>query len=214
MGKCICAAKETNYSCEAGCHCSDTCERRWRGCTCTHSHEHGLCDSKCECKMLQRQCDPRLCACARVATSPNFACENMRVEIVPSQSGLAGRLPKKTVVMVSTVPDAGYGLFAAEDLEPGDFLFEYTGEIIVGPEADRRSFYYDVIGRKYSFSLDGDAQHVDAYRVGTEARFMNWNSKLLANVAASVIKVKGNPVIVIHARKRVKRGEELRLDYG
>ncbi|RUS27960.1 hypothetical protein BC938DRAFT_482518, partial [Jimgerdemannia flammicorona] len=49
----------------------------------------------------------------------------------------------RTRVGVSTIPQAGWGLFATEDVARGELVGEYVGEIITDGEVERRGAIYD-----------------------------------------------------------------------
>ena len=69
----------------------------------------------------------------------------------------------------------GYGLFAARDLRTGEFVCEYTGEVLRQPVADVRERLYErasLGGDCYLFRLDDD-YIVDATMRGSVARFIN-----------------------------------------
>ncbi|ORY05301.1 hypothetical protein BCR34DRAFT_633157 [Clohesyomyces aquaticus] len=66
--KCSCA--KAKVPCEKSCGCSVSCSRRWKGCTCNKDSKTGCTvlrpptddnKKKCECLILNRECDPDLC---------------------------------------------------------------------------------------------------------------------------------------------------------
>lgn len=105
--------------------------------------------------------------------------------------------PKKVKVRRSA---AGLGLFADEDIQKGDFVIEYTGEIINRAESDRR-------GGKYLFELSKN-RVVDGKERGNIARYINHGCR--PNCETEVVGSR----IFVYARKNIKQGEELSYDYG
>ncbi|KFD55612.1 hypothetical protein M514_03360 [Trichuris suis] len=104
----------------------------------------------------------------------------------------------------------GIGVFAAEDLEAGDFICEYAGEIITQAEADRRGTMYDYTGKSYLFTLNKEFD-IDATRFGNEARFINHSSK--PNCEPRVKLVYGSQRIGIYATTSIKKYSELFFNY-
>ncbi|MBX2866398.1 SET domain-containing protein-lysine N-methyltransferase [Candidatus Kaiserbacteria bacterium] len=96
---------------------------------------------------------------------------------------------------------AGLGLFTKEDLVKDDFIIEYIGEHISHEESDRR-------GGKYLFTLNDDII-VDGKDRKNKARYINHSCR--PNCDAEI---EDEERILIRARKRIKAGEELTIDYG
>jgi histone-lysine N-methyltransferase EZH2 len=57
----------------------------------------------------------------------------------------------------------GWGCFIGEDVEKGEFIAEYVGELISQEEVERRARIYDRVKTSYIFSLNEDYA-VDAAR--------------------------------------------------
>lgn len=95
---------------------------------------------------------------------------------------------------------AGLGLFTNELLHKGDFVIEYTGEVITTAEADRRGgrYLFDISTRR---TIDGTGRK-------NKARYINHFCR--PNCETEII---GGRVFVF-ALKKVKPGEELGYDYG
>lgn len=106
----------------------------------------------------------------------------------------------------------GYGLFAAEPVEAGDFVVEYVGELLRRLVSDVRELAYVRQGQgdSYMFRLNADTV-IDATRKGAVARFINHSCE--PNVVARVISVDGAPKIVFYAKARIEAAEELTYDY-
>ncbi|KAI9838750.1 MAG: hypothetical protein M1837_002348 [Sclerophora amabilis] len=108
--------------------------------------------------------------------------------------------PKRTLLGTSNV--AGYGLFAGETVKAGEYLGEYSGEVISSQEAERRGGLYD---RR--------AQVIDATRAGNKFRFIN-NTRRNENCKAKVLLANGTHRIAMFACKDLEPGDELFFNYG
>lgn len=142
----------------------------------------------------------------RLATADYFA----------KTSALAAR-KKKLVLGRSSIHS--WGLFAGEDIEAGDMVIEYVGEIIRYSVANVRERKYELILRaqgskemasSYFFRLDTDLV-VDATHRGNLSRFINHSCD--PSCLARVMTLDGARRIVMYARRDIRRGEELTYDY-
>lgn len=95
---------------------------------------------------------------------------------------------------------AGLGLVAVTAIPKGEYVIEYTGELIKDEEADRR-------GGKYLFQL-GNGKTVDGKGRANIARYINHECK--PNCETDVI---GNRIFITTV-KPIAAGEELSYDYG
>lgn len=95
---------------------------------------------------------------------------------------------------------AGLGLFARAPFKKGDFVVEYTGEIIPNEEADRR-------GTRYIFEISS-RRSVDGSTRTNLARYMNHSCD--PNCEAEIDGAR----IMIYALRDIEPGEELTYDYG
>lgn len=95
---------------------------------------------------------------------------------------------------------AGLGLFAGEPIKKGEFVVEYTGEILSNEVADRR-------GGKYLFEIS-NRRVVDGTSRSNIARYINHSCK--PNCEPDIRRGR----ILIFARHNIKEGEELTYDYG
>ncbi|KAK9478598.1 hypothetical protein V1514DRAFT_330535 [Lipomyces japonicus] len=203
---CTCVA--SNVVCEKSCACGKTCPRRWRGCKCTASRCR---TSSCECFKWNRECDPDLCRSCGAdqvlePSNRNNTMDHKYCKNVVLQQGLGKR------VIAGPSKIAGWGLFLGEDIKQDEFLGEYKGELISQNEAERRGKIYDKRGVSFLFEVTKD-QCVDATRAGNKLRFMN-HSRTSPNCVARVILVNGTHRIAFFAKRRIKKGEELFIDYG
>lgn len=95
---------------------------------------------------------------------------------------------------------AGMGLFADQDIQPGQRIIEYTGERIPTEEANRR-------GGKYLFEINSKIT-IDGKDRKNLARYINHECK--PNCEANLEKGR----VFIYAWKKIKKGDELTYDYG
>lgn len=131
-------------------------------------------------------------------------------------SALAARM-KKLVLGRSSIHS--WGLFAGEDIEAGDMVIEYVGEIIRHSVANVRERKYELALRaqgskemasSYFFRLDADLV-VDATHKGNLSRFINHSCD--PSCLARVLTLDGARRIVMYTRRDIRRGEELTYDY-
>ncbi|KAI5121113.1 hypothetical protein M0805_002786 [Coniferiporia weirii] len=117
---------------------------------------------------------------------------------------------KGTAVMNSR---HGQGLFVTEEVNEGDFIAEYVGEIILEPTVESRDFVNVHRGRNYLFALN-NVLSIDASNIGNETRFINHAKGKKANCIALCRLVNGEHRIGIFATKNLKAETELLLNYG
>ena len=208
-----CDCANAKIPCEVSCNCSESCERRFKGCTCTMGPGKTCRDSRCACWNSGRECDPFLCKGCGVETVLHQLykydakmrlkrCRNNRIQL---------GLPARTIKAPSEVQ--GFGLFAGQDLNEDDFIHEYKGEIVSREEADRRGAMYSLSGQEYLFVLN-TRQEVDANNYGNKSRFMNNSSKdENINVRGEIKLCNGNYRIGLFAKRDIKKGEELLYNY-
>ncbi|XP_041933652.1 histone-lysine N-methyltransferase 2A isoform X3 [Alosa sapidissima] len=117
----------------------------------------------------------------------------------------------KEAVGVYRSPIHGRGLFCKRNIEAGEMVIEYAGNVIRSVLTDKREKHYDRKGIGcYMFRID-DFDVVDATMHGNAARFINHSCD--PNCYSRVISVDGLKHIVIFALRKVLRGEELTYDY-
>nr|CAD7434264.1 unnamed protein product [Timema monikensis] len=105
----------------------------------------------------------------------------------------------------------GRGLFCLRNIELGEMVIEYAGEVIRSTLTDKREKYYESkdIGC-YMFRID-DHLVVDATMRGNAARFINHSCE--PNCYSRVVDILGMKHILIFALRRIHQGEELTYDY-
>jgi len=106
---------------------------------------------------------------------------------------------------------AGLGLYATRDLEKGQMVIEYIGEVIRSDLTDVREKKYEAQNRGiYMFRLDDD-RVLDATMSGGMARYINHSCG--PNCVTETVDVDRDLHIIIFANERILRGDELCYDY-
>jgi histone-lysine N-methyltransferase EZH2 len=199
-------SKNSSYQsrgyCEKYCKCSYICPYKFLGCDCEDSCN----SSSCVCFLNSIECDISLCRSCRHPKQDNsrtFQCLNQKYQNQPIQ---------KTVLKVSTIKNAGIGLFAKKPITKGQFIGEYTGELVNDKEADRRGRIYDI--KEHSFVFNIDCMHsVDATYYGNKMKFINHMPSEKANCDTQIWRVLGTSKILIFASVDINEGDELFFDY-
>jgi len=102
----------------------------------------------------------------------------------------------------------GKGVFALQDIEKGDVVIEYVGEIISADEAEKRHPHDpNDPNHTFYFQIDDD-RVIDALHGGNSARWIN--HCCTPNCKPEVIHGR----VFIKAKKRIQAGAELNYDYG
>lgn len=125
---------------------------------------------------------------------------------------LMDRRPLGNTVYVARSQIHSRGLFGARNIEAGEAVVEYTGEVIRSVLTDKRERHYEDLGVGcYMFRLD-KLRVVDATLVGSAARFINHSCE--PNCYSRVVQsLSGVKHIVIFSLRDIKKGEELTYDY-
>ena len=203
LGSCFnnpeCDCNISHCFCDKFCICSkNDCCLLFKGCSCTDFCEniHEKRDkSICPCIREGRECDPEFCKnCNHCSNTKAF-----------------DRIFKKTRVSKSLLTE-GAGLFAAEKIMKNELIGEYIGEVIEKEEVERRSIINIPFDRNYAFELD-DFYDIDATKYGNKMRYINHSSFGYENCYARNVIVRGNTEILFYAKRDIKKGEEIYLDY-
>ena len=185
--------------CDKFCICSkDNCLILFKGCKCNDqcpNLNEKRDKSTCECIREGRECDPEICKNC-------LHCNNTK-----AFDGIF----KKTKMSKSLITE-GAGLFAAEDIKKNEFIGKYVGEVIEKEEVERRSIINIPFDRNYVFELD-DFYDIDATKYGNKMRYINHSSFGYENCYARNVIVRGNTEILFYAKRDIKKGEEIYLDY-
>ena len=191
---------ENTIFCTKACGQGEYNPNYFRGCNCS-----GSCDSNsCSCFAANRECDPDLCkACGACSDTTKLLpvsgqrCKNDNITMSRHQRLLVG---------ISSIPGAGWGLFTKNRLKRGDFIQEYTGELIATDEADRRGVIYDEQNLSYLFDQSKEYA-IDAIRKGSKARFANHS--LEPNVDTKYLFVNGDFRIAFVANQNIDAQTEV-----
>lgn len=113
--------------------------------------------------------------------------------------------------------DKGRGVVAARDFSRGDFVVEYSGDLIDTVEAKVREAMYaqdQTTGcYMYYFKYNGQQYCIDATaESGKLGRLVNHSRN--GNLLTRTIPVDGKPRLVLIAKDDIKKGEEILYDYG
>ena len=205
----VCPCSEVGNFCErfCACACAD-CVNRLQGCNC----KMGDCGTRaCPCFSAGRECDPDVCRMCHVEVTAEGTlkckCKNMQLRL---QTG-KGQSP---AVRVGFSNVAGLGCFLVEGKKKGEYIGEYTGEVVSQFEADRRGKIYDQLnagqGSSYLFNLN-DRNALDAETRGSALRFANHSTN--PNCIPKVVLVDSEHRVAIFAKKDIPAGTELFYDY-
>lgn len=121
------------------------------------------------------------------------------------------KVESRTNVVFGRSRIQGFGLFAAQDLEPNTIVIEYIGELIRPELANKREKEYEARNRGiYMFRLE-DNMVIDATMCGGPARYINHSCQ--PNCFAKYVNFDNVGHIVIITKRKVEKGEELTYDY-
>lgn len=116
-------------------------------------------------------------------------------------------------VSVIKTEKKGYGLRANVPLKPGDFIFEYIGEVIPEGTFRKRMRQYDDEGIKHFYFMSlSKGEFVDATKKGNLGRFCNHSCNPNCYVDKWVV---GDKLRMgIFAERKIRPGEELVFNYN
>ncbi len=113
----------------------------------------------------------------------------------------------------------GFGLFAEENIEKGDYVCEYIGNIITKNEAEQK-IHFNHINQKpnYILQLKEEYQniiintYIDSEKYGNLARFINHSCE--PNLDFEIIRINSFiPHCAFFANKKIYAGEEITFSY-
>lgn len=116
-------------------------------------------------------------------------------------------------VTVIKTDKKGFGLRTNKDLKPGDFIYEYIGEVIDERTFRRRMVQYDEEGIKHFYFMSlTKGEFVDATKKGNLGRFCNHSCNPNCFVDKWVV---GDKLRMgVFAERKIKAGEELVFNYN
>ncbi|KAK0199145.1 hypothetical protein F5146DRAFT_1022289 [Armillaria mellea] len=211
---CQCYSK--SHHCQRNCRCSVTCPRRRKGCDCTHDKKTGLCSNGkiCICLAGGRECDPELC----------LGCDARYVFMLLSASAqhqhkcenVALQRQRHTYLEIKR-GTYGLGAFATKELKRDTKIGEYVGEILYlnfDGAQELNELINNHTGVNYAFQTNcsDDVRTIDAGRLGNETRYLNHSKK--PNCYTRLALVNGEYRLLLITDKKVKKNQELFLDYG
>ncbi|KAJ0396929.1 hypothetical protein ATCC90586_003251 [Pythium insidiosum] len=163
-------------------------------CSCTPPLEYGVmgCVENCLNRVALIECLPGHCPCGD-------RCDNQRIQ--------RGRMPATKLIDCGR---KGLGLKTLESIRAGDFVAEYTGEIVTEQEYHLRRLRYHNEKHRYMMVLSG-GEVIDATRMGGLARFINHSCE--PNCGVEKWDVDGEERCGIFALRDIMPGEELSFDY-
>ncbi|KAK9794029.1 hypothetical protein WJX73_005959 [Symbiochloris irregularis] len=164
-------------------------------CSCIPVSEGGEgCGDRCLNRILYIECIPEVCPCGH-------ACTNRRLQ---------QRQYAKT--RVCPCGDKGKGLVALQDIQEGDLVIEYVGEVIGRAEGQSRAERYSKAGRQHVYVMKLSAEVlIDATERGGDARFVNHSCA--PNCEAERWQVGHEERIAVVAAQDIKAGQEITYDY-
>jgi hypothetical protein len=152
-------------------------------------------DSDCINRATKMECVADGCSCGR-------KCQNQRF--------LRKQYADVTVIKTDK---KGFGLRANKDMQPGDFVFEYIGEVIDERTFRRRMIQYDQEGIKHFYFMSlTKGEFVDATKKGNLGRFCNHSCNPNCFVDKWVVGDKLRMGIFVE--RKVRAGEELVFNYN
>ncbi|KAG2258576.1 hypothetical protein Bca52824_077870 [Brassica carinata] len=152
-----------------------------------------LCGSDCSCGMLLSSCSSS-CQCRCECTNKPFQ---------------QRRIKKLNLVQTEK---CGYGIVADEDINPGEFIIEYVGEVIDEKicEERLRKMKHKEETNFYLCQINGNML-IDATYKGNKSRYINHSCNPNAEMQKWIID--GETRIGIFASRYINRGEHLTYDY-
>lgn len=152
------------------------------------------CVNDCINKDLFIECNPETCPTGEF-------CQNQRLQ----KKMYAGS-------KVFYANEKGHGLMATRDIQPGELIMEYIGDVISDAEHQNRITEYEDSGIKHHFFMEIKKDYViDATKAGNISRFINHSCN--PNAKTEKWTVLGMIRIAFAATKVIKQGEEITFDY-
>ena len=170
----------------------------------------------CTCKNI---CIPDICDCIEKhsqkfecndnCTCYKGACGNRNLQYGLNHSFLIKYISR----------NKGFGVFAEEDIEPGEFVCEYIGNVITKNEAEKK-IHLNHMKQKPNYILQLKEEYpnvvvstyIDSEIYGNFARFINHSCE--PNLDFEIIRINSFiPHCAFFAKKFIKAGEEITFSY-
>eukprot|EP01080_Neovahlkampfia_damariscottae_P012310 gene12310-5984_t len=161
------------------------------------------CTSKCPCQKFKPKDGDRF--------SKNFCSRYCKCNACQNQFDLKYNICSKRITVFHT-GDKGWGIRTIDSIEKGEFLCEYTGEVISDQEADRRegNLKHEK-DASYFFGLN-DKYVLDAKKLCSFARFFNHSCN--PNCYATTMYTGGYwPKVLFFSKQKIEPNVELTIDY-
>ncbi|TFK72836.1 SET domain-containing protein [Pluteus cervinus] len=230
-----CPCYRQRLPCERACRCEQQCAIRWKGCKCKSVEGELVCLSSvpagevgCACIDANRECDPELCG--KCKAKRMFGAERKGKQKGKKGSGHCGNVRVQLGMFANLRVKRGrhgLGAFTRSEVDKGQYVGEYTGELRMTHRSDNR--YHRYTKRNYVFGLDVKGELIlDSARMGNETRYLNHGEAPpedagspqssddddQANCEAMIIHVNGERRLVLKTLRKVKANRELLLNYG
>ncbi|KAJ4884969.1 putative histone-lysine N-methyltransferase ASHH4 [Raphanus sativus] len=163
-------------------------------CACTSSTGSStLCGEGCQCGLLLSSCSS-ICTCRCECTNKPFQQRHI-----------------KKMKLVQT-EKCGYGIVADEDIESGEFIVEYVGEVIDDEICEERfwKLKHKVETNFYMCQIDNSLV-IDATYKGNKSRYFNHSCD--PNTVLQKWIIDGETRLGIFATRNINKGEHLTYDY-
>ena len=170
----------------------------------------------CSCKNI---CLPEICECIKNHVQ-KFECNercSCNRETCGNRCIQFGLTHKFFVKYISKMK--GFGLFADEDIDKGEFICEYIGNIITKNEAEQK-IHFNLINQKPNYILQLKEEYpniiistyIDSEKYGNLARFINHSCE--PNLDFEIIRINSFiPHCAFFANKKIFSGEEITFSY-
>lgn len=169
----------------------------------------------CSCKNL---CLPDICECIK-NHQQKFECNEKCLcnESCGNRCIQYGLIHKFYVKYISKTK--GFGLFADENIEKGDYVCEYIGNIITKNEAEQK-IHFNLINQRPNYILQLKEEYpniiistyIDSEKYGNLSRFINHSCE--PNLDFEIIRINSFiPHCAFFANKKIYAGEEITFSY-
>ena len=170
----------------------------------------------CSCKSI---CLPEYCECIK-NHQQKFECNEKclcNTEACGNRCIQFGLIHKFYIKYISKMK--GFGLFADEDIEEGDYVCEYVGNIITKNEAEKK-IHFNHLNQRPNYILQLKEEYhnviistfIDSEKYGNLARFINHSCE--PNLDFEIIRINSFiPHCAFFANRKILAGEEITFSY-